>query len=79
MPFPSAVSITVKGMPLCTDPNQQSEGVVSAVGHGGNARGPNNPANWYDGFSGFKMLTNNEPPLAMRYSHPIKCKLTSEV
>lgn len=49
------------------------------AGNGGSTRGPSNPANWYDGFSCFKKLTNNEPPLAMRYSHPIKCKLTSEV
>lgn len=50
-----------------------------AAGNKGNTRGPNNPANWYDGFSCFKKLTNNEPPLALRYSNPIKCKLTSEV
>ena len=26
MPFPYAVSITVKGMPVCTDPTEQSAG-----------------------------------------------------
>ena len=53
--------------------------MLAAAGNGGNTRGPNNPANWYDGFTGFKKLTNNEPPLAMRYSSPIRCKLTPEV
>ena len=50
-----------------------------AAGNGRTTTGPNNPANWYDGFTGFKKLTNNEPPLAMRYSSPIRCKLTPEV
>lgn len=49
------------------------------AGNGRTNTGVANPANWYDGFSSFKKLTNNEPPLAMRYSTPIKCKLTPEV
>ena len=33
----------------------------------------------YDGWSSFKRLSNNEPPLAQEYSNPKKVKLTPEV
>ena len=41
--------------------------------------GAENPAYWYDGWSGFKILKNNEPPLVLAYSSPMKIKLTAEV
>ena len=35
--------------------------------------------NFFDGWSNFKRLKNNEPPLVVAYSSPMRIKLTSEV
>ena len=38
-----------------------------------------NGQNFFDGWSNFKRLKNNEPPLVITYSSPMRIKLTAEV
>eukprot|EP00884_Botryococcus_braunii_P016429 jgi/Botrbrau1/346/Bobra.110_2s0005.1 len=46
--------------------------------HGDKSLAVQNPRNYFDGWSNFKRLVNNDPPLAIAYSNPKKLKLTEE-